>query len=286
MGGHHTTDGADDNTWDTNLDNESASVMKAVGRQLKLWREDAGLKQAELGAALGYSEEMVSAVERGRRLPKPELLRKADEVLCAGGKILAMERDVVEARYPRKVRDLARLEAEAVELGSYGNHNVHGLLQTEEYARALFAMRRPVYGEAEVERHVSARMARRIVFDRTPPPTLSFVMEEVTLRRPLGGKAVLRRQLRHLLELAELRHVELQVMPTDREDHAGMGGQIQVLQLTDGSALGYSEAQLSSRLVSDPREIQILELRYGILRAQALTPVESLTFIHKALGET
>lgn len=143
-----------------------------------------------------------------------------------------------------------------------------------------------MYGEAEVERHVSARMARRIVFDRTPPPTLSFVMEEVTLRRPLGGKAVLRRQLQHLLELAELRNVEPQVMPTDREDHAGMGGQIQVLQLNDGSALGYSEAQLSSRLVSDPREIQILELRYGILRAQVLTPVESLTFIHKALGET
>nr|WP_307128873.1 helix-turn-helix transcriptional regulator [Streptomyces sp. B1I3] len=260
--------------------------MKAVGRQIKLWREAAGLRQSELGAAIGYSEEMVSCVERGRRAPKPEFLDNADRVLEAGGKIAAMHGDVAEARYPKKVRDLARLEGDAVELGAYSNHNMHGLLQTEEYARALFSMRRPAYGEDEIDSHVAARMARQGIYDRRPAPLLTFVLEEVTLRRPIGGRMVLRRQLERLLSVGQLRHVEIQVMPTDREEHAGMAGELRVLKIKDGTTVGYSEAQLTSRLISDPREVQILEMRYGMIRAQALTPRESLAFIEKVRGET
>ncbi len=126
-------------------DEEAAAVLKAVGRQIKAWREAAGMRQSEFGASIGYGEEMVSSVERGRRVPQPEFLDKADEVLDAGGKLSAMKKDVTEARYPKKVRDLAKLEAEAVELGAYANHNMHGLLQTGGYARSLFAMRRPAY---------------------------------------------------------------------------------------------------------------------------------------------
>ncbi|MER5517233.1 helix-turn-helix transcriptional regulator [Streptomyces sp. NPDC002763] len=266
-------------------DEEAEAVLRAVGRQIKVWREAAGMRQSELGTAIGYSEEMVSAVERGRRIPKPDFLEKADEVLGAGGKLALMKEDVERARYPKKVRDLAKLEEEAVELGAYANHNMHGLLQTPEYARALFAMRRPAYPEDELERQVAARMARRGVFDRVPLPLLTFVQEEVTLRRPIGGRMVLRQQLEHLLQLGRLRHVEIQVMPTDREDHAGMGGPIRLLKLQDGKALGHSEAQLHSRVISDPREVQIMEMRYGMIRAQALPPRESLTFIEKVLGE-
>ncbi|WP_344324850.1 helix-turn-helix domain-containing protein [Streptomyces macrosporus] len=281
----HTTDGADGASWGAEWDDEYAPVVRAAGRQIKLWREAAGLTQEELGQAIGYSLGMVSAVERARRLPHPEFLAKADEVLGAGGKLVAMKEDVAEARYPKKVRDLARLEAEATEMGSYNNHNITGLLQTEEYARALFSMRRPAHSEDDLERYVSARLARQEIFTRKPTPTLTFVQEEVTLRRPLGGRMILRRQLEHLLEIGQLRHVEIQVMPTDREDHAGMGGQLHVLKLRDGTAVGYSEAQLNTRLVSDPREVQLLELRYGIIRAQALSPRESLAFIEKLLGE-
>ncbi|WP_455361610.1 helix-turn-helix domain-containing protein [Streptomyces sp. SYSU K21746] len=273
------SDGLDD-------EDDSGAVIKAVGRQLKLWREAAGLRQVEFGASIGYGEEMVSAVERGRRIPKPEYLDQADQVLSAGGRIAAMKKDVEEARYPKKVRDLAKLEAEAVELGAYGNHNLHGLLQTEEYARALFGVRRPALSPDDLDRFVSARLARQEIFARTPLTTLTFVQEEVTLRRPIGGRMVLRRQLEHILEIGQLRHVELQVMPTDREDHAGMGGELQLLKLRDGSTVGHSEAQLTSRLVSNPREVQVLELRYGIIRSQALSPRESSAFIEKVLGET
>jgi transcriptional regulator with XRE-family HTH domain len=284
-GPNYTTDGSDSADWDSGADDDSAGVLRALGRQIKLWREAAGLTQTEFGAAIGYSEEMVSKVERGVRAPKPAFLDNADRVAKAGGKIAAMKSDASEARYPKRVRDLAKLEAEAVELGAYGNHNVHGLLQTEEYATALFVTRRPVMAPDDVERFVAARLARQEIFHRTPLTTLTFVQEEVTLRRPIGGRAVLLRQLDHMLELGQLRHVEVQVMPTDREDHAGMGGELQLLKLNDGSAVGYSEAQLTSRLVSNPREVQVMELRYGIIRSQALTPRESLAFIEKLRGE-
>ncbi|WP_328329998.1 MULTISPECIES: helix-turn-helix domain-containing protein [unclassified Streptomyces] len=285
-GGEYTTDGADDADRDVDLEDDSGAVIAAVGRQIRLWREAAGLRAAELGAAIGYGENQVYKVEAGKRIPKPEFLDRADEVLGAGGKLAEMKKDVADARYPKKVRDLAKLEREAVELGAYGNHNVHGLLQTEEYARALFEMRRPSFGQDEINRHVAGRMGRQEIFERQPVTMLTFVQEEVTIRRPLGGRMVARRQLEHLLEIGQLRNVEIQVMPTEREDHAGMGGQLQLLKFDDGTAVGHWEGQLSSRLISDPKEVRIIELRYGIIRAQALTPRESLAFIEKALGET
>jgi len=278
-------DGADEAGWEGPED-ETQAVVEAVGRQLKMWREAAGLRPAEFGALMGYGENLIYKIERGARIPRPEFLDKADEVLGAGGKIAAMKTDLEQARYPKKVRDLAKLEAEAVELGAYSNHNLHGLLQTKEYTTALFEMRRPAYSQDEVERLVAARMARESIFERSPAPSLTFVQEEVTLCRPVGGRMVLRRQLERLLEVGRLRNVEIQVMPTDRDDHAGMGGQIQVLKFGDGSVVGRDEGQVTSRPITDPKEIRILELRYGIIRAQALTPRESLTFIEKALGET
>lgn len=266
-------------------DDDSGAVIAAVGRQVRLWREAAGMRAAELGAAIGYGENQVYKVEAGKRIPKPEFLDRADEVLGAGGKLAAMKKDVAEARYPKKVRDLAKLEADAVEMGAYDTHNLNGLLQTEEYARALYEMRRPSYSGDQIDRHVAARMGRQEIFERQPLTMLTFVLEEVTVTRPLGGRMVARRQLERLLGIGQLRHVEIQVMPTDREDHAGMGGQFQLLKFDDGTAVAHWEGQLHSRLVSDPKEVRIIELRYGIIRAQALTPRESLAFIEKVLGE-
>ncbi|MEU9672300.1 helix-turn-helix transcriptional regulator [Streptomyces parvus] len=268
------------------LEDDSGAVIAAVGRQIKLWREAAGLRAAELGLIIGYSENLVFKVEGGRRIPKPEFLDKTDAAVGANGKVSAMKKDVEEARYPRKVRDLAKLEAEAIELGAYAGVVIHGLLQTEEYARALYAQRRPAYTEDDIERLVAARMARQVVFDRRPAPLLTFVQEEATLRRRTGGRMVLRRQLEHLLELSQLRHVEIQVMPMDAEEHAGLGGSHRVLRLKDGKTVGHNEVQLISGLITDPRQVQILEMRYNLIRSQALTPRLSREFIEKLLGET
>ncbi|MEU1785901.1 helix-turn-helix transcriptional regulator [Streptomyces sparsogenes] len=268
-------------------EDDSGAVMRAVGRQIKLWREAAGLKQAELGARIGYGEELVSAVERARRIPRPEFLDKADEVLGAGGKIAAMKKDVAEARYPKKVRDVQKLEAEAVELGSYNNSVIDGLLQTEEYARAVFGSRRPAFAEDELEHRVAARMARQEIMAATKTRRVfNFVQCEATLRRRLGGKLVMRAQLERLLEIGQLRSVDLQVLPLSREENSGLGGPFRLLRLKDGTTVGLNEIQLISRVIADPKEAQILDIRYGIIRAQALTPRESLAFIEKVLGET
>lgn len=269
--------------WD---EDDTAAVVRTVGKLVKLCRERSGMTQAELGSAIGYSLEQVSSVERGRRVPKPEFLSQADEVLHADGLLAALQKDVAEARYPQKVRDLAKLEADAVEINLYANHNMHGLLQTEEYARALYGMRWPAFSEEEVDRHVAARIARQEIVYQARPPMLTFVLEEVTLHRPIGGSLCLRRQLEHLLDVGRLRHVNLQVMPTDRDDHAGLGGPMELIKLRDGGSVGHTETQLTNRVISRPKELQILEMRYGIIRSQALTPRESLAFIDKVRGET
>ncbi|MFZ4247117.1 helix-turn-helix domain-containing protein [Streptomyces griseoincarnatus] len=278
---------ADEPGWEVDPDDEwGVAVVATVGRQLKLRREAAGMRACDFAAAVKYGEDLVYKVESGKRIPRPEYLDKADEVLGAGGLIAAMKEDVAKVRYPKKVRDLAKLEGQAVELLSYGSHNLHGLLQTEEYARALLSTRRPALSEDELERAVAARVARKSVFARHPAPELSFVQEEVTLRRPVGGREVLRTQLEHLLELARLRHVEIQVMPTSRGDHPGTGGRIQVLKFQDGTAVGRADDEFGSRPVTDPRHLRILELRYGIIRAEALSARESLAFIEQVLGDT
>lgn len=267
-------------------EDESAAVLRAVGHVVKACRERAGLTQAELGAAIGYGAELVSSVERGRRAPQPEFLEATDRALDTGGTLAALKKDVAEARYPKKVRDLAKLEAEAVELGAYANAVIHGLLQTEEYARALYGNRRPAYTEDEIDRFVAARLSRQSIFDRKPLLTISLVHDELTLRRPIGGTMVMRRQLERLLEVGRLRHVDIQVMPTAREEHAGLAGGFQVLKMGDGATVGQIEAQAYSRVITDPKSARLLDSQYGIIRSQALTPRESQSFIEKVLGET
>ncbi|MER6382433.1 helix-turn-helix transcriptional regulator [Streptomyces sp. NPDC001127] len=277
-------EGVDEAGWDVEPGDEIEPVVQAVGRLLRVCREAAGLTVSELAEAMGYGEDMIRKIERGARIPRPEFLDRADQLLRAQGHLRAFMEDMKRARYPKKVRELADLEARAVEMLAYGNHNIHGLLQTPEYARTLFEMTQPALTEDVVERETSARMARKAVFEREPAPTLSFVLEQVTLERPYGGKMVLRRQLEHLLEVAKLRNVTLQVMPTGREEHAGTQGEIRVLKFADGTSIGRSDGAFNGRPVSSPKDLRILELRYGIIRAQALTPRESQAFIERALG--
>lgn len=274
--------------WEAGLDDDEAgAVMRTVTRQLRLWREAAGLTQAELGAAIKYGEEMVSCVERGRRIPRPEYLDAADDVLGAGGKIAAMKKDVAEIRYPKKVRDLKNLEAEAVELCAYNNSVIHGLLQTEEYARAVLSARRPPFTVDQLEQQVSARMARQeIVSDTTGRAAFSFVQCESTLRRPIGGKMVMRGQLERLSDVCAFRNVDLQVLPLSREENSGLDGSFRLLRLGDGTTVGHVEVAHISRVITEPKEVQLLDIQYGIIRAQALSPRESMALIEKVLGET
>jgi transcriptional regulator with XRE-family HTH domain len=270
---------------------EVADLFRALGRQIKVARARAGMSQKELGDRLGYGEETISSVERGRRTPQPELLVAVDELLECGGLLASAAEDVERARARRRVRhpewfrDYARLEAEAVQLCYFANQAVPGLLQTKEYARAVFASRQPLFDEETIEQRVTARMARQELMTRWPPPTVTAIIQESVLRQPFGGLDVQREQLEHLLETGDLRHVEIQVMPTTSQDHAGMGGPFTLLTPKGKPQVAYLEVQHISRLITDPDEVRVLAAKHGSIRGQALTPRESLRLIEKMLGD-
>jgi hypothetical protein len=163
---------------------------------------------------------------------------------------------------------------------------LNGLLQTPEHARALFGAWQPPYSPDDVERMVAARMARQSIFERDPAPSINFVLEEAPLRREIGGTRVWRQQLEHLLEVGRLWNITLQVMLTKSDAHPGLDGRIELLKFADGTAVGRADGAFNGRPVFDPRQLRVLELQYGAIRAQALTPRESLTFIEQLLGET
>ncbi|MFD8270872.1 helix-turn-helix domain-containing protein [Streptomyces flaveolus] len=277
----------DEPGWEVDPDDEwGVAVIATVGRQLKLRREAVGMRAADFGVAVGYGEDLVYKVEGGKRIPRQEYLDRADEVLGAGGLIAATWEDVKRVRYPKKVRELGKLEARAVEIGVYECNIIAGLLQTPEHARVLMEARQPPYSPDDVERMVAARMARQSVFERDPAPSMHFVLEEAPLRRRVGRTMVWRRQLERLLDVARLHHVTLQVMPTNTDAHPGLDGRIELLKFEDGTAVGRSEGAFNGRPITDPKQLRIVELRYGTIRAQALSPRESLAFIEQLLGET
>ncbi|MEW1722306.1 helix-turn-helix transcriptional regulator [Streptomyces sp. NPDC093109] len=280
-------DETDEPGWEVDPDDEwGVAVITTVGRQLKLRREATGMRTGEFGKAVGYSEDMVYKIESGKRIPRQDFLTRADEVLGAEGLIAATWEDVKKVRYPKKVRALAKLESEAVEIGLYECNIIAGLLQTPEHARAVIAAAQPPYSPGDVERMVAARLARQSIFERDPAPALSFVLEEGVLRRPIGGTMVWRLQLERLLETGRLHNVVLQVMPAHCTAHSGLDGRIEMLKFADGRAVGRSDGAFNGRPTSELKHLRILELRYGTIRAQALSPGESLAFIEQLLGET
>jgi transcriptional regulator with XRE-family HTH domain len=260
-------------------------MLCVFGRQLKLFRERSGMDRARLGSLTGYSPSTIASFEQGRRIPPPKFIDQADEVLDGCGVLSAGKEEVARAQYPAFFRDAAKLEAEAVELHVYDTQLVNGLLQTEEYARAVFAMWQPLLDEALMEQRVAARLARQEIFARRPAPHLSFVIEEAVLLRPLGGEAVWRGQLEHLMLIAEKRNVVIQVMPLSRQEHAGLAGPFTLMEAKDGRRIAYTEVQGDSRVHTERHRVRELERTYGILRAQAHTPTESLALIEKLLGE-
>ncbi|MER8087408.1 Scr1 family TA system antitoxin-like transcriptional regulator [Streptomyces sp. NPDC058316] len=270
---------------------EAADLFHVIGSQLRLLRERSGLTQRELGDRLGYSEDLIRSLERGRRTPQPEFLDAADDLLAAGGLLRAAKEQVARAKararvkHPAWFKDYAKLEADAVELSYYSNHTVPGLFQTEAHARALYAMRKPLLDDDLIEQRVAARLARQVVLTKRPVPMVNCVIEEAVLRRPIGERDVHKEQLDELIRLSKLRNVELQVMPLEHSEHAGLGGPFILLTPARKPQVGYLEVQNISRLITDPEEVRILASRYGCIRSQALTPRKSSALIERLLKD-
>ncbi|MGW5607901.1 helix-turn-helix domain-containing protein [Streptomyces sp. NPDC003753] len=265
---------------------QGTGVPHIFGRQLKRLRTAAEMGRAELGSRTGYSESTIASFEQGRRIPSAEFIARADEVLGAHGVLLELVEEMERAQYPPFFQDAAKFEKEAVALHFFAVQTVPGLLQTQDYARVVFAMRRPPLDEETIEQRVAARLVRQAIFRRRPMPVISFVMEEAILRKQLGGPAVMRGQLEQILLIGEQPNVEIQVMPDAREEHAALSGRFTLIETAKGRRIAYVEAFKSSRLFTDRSTVRELDERYGVLRAQALTPRESLALVEKMLGDT
>ncbi|MGP8298965.1 helix-turn-helix domain-containing protein [Streptomyces inhibens] len=263
--------------------NEPPVSLKIFGKQSRFLREQRGLTRRELASLIPYSESLLAMVERGERPPKPGYVDVVDEALDAGGVLRVLIPDVAEKHHPAWAEEYVKLQAEALALHVYSTHLMHGLLQTEEYARAVFRCLRPSMEEEEIEKSVQARLATQNLLTRRPACRITFALEESVLHRKIGGQTVWEGQLRHLLKLSELHNVQLQAMPLARENHAGLDGPLTLLETPDHHTVGYVEGQRGSYFLTEPDDVSVLSHRYGTLRSQALDAEASRALIQRLL---
>ena len=179
------------------------------------------------------------------------------------------------------------LETAASVIRTFELQFVHGLFQTEDYARAVTMLGHTSAPADEIERRVSLRLNRQDLLNGPEPPQVWSVIDEGALRRPVGGSAVMRAQLDHLVEVARLRHVTIQVVPFSRGGHAAAGGSFTVLRFGEPEVpdVVYIE-QLTSALYLDKHEDvdHYMEVM-NHLSTEALTPADSARFVAEIIRD-
>ncbi|QES48094.1 transcriptional regulator [Streptomyces venezuelae] len=272
---------------DTNQTKRHAS-WTVIGVLAAHFRGQTPFTQESLAEHLHVDRETVASMEQGRRLLQPKMATALDELFETRGALSkALAKVPKRERYPAFAIDFIDHERTAESLQWYENQVVPGLLQTPEYAAAVFGCHYPPLTKEETEQKTAQRMTRQAVFARKPwPPMMHFVLEQVILERPIGGREVLHGQLRHLREMAELPFLGLQIIPTDRTTHAALAGPMVLLETKDHEQLAYLEGQDVGFLQDDPAEVHRLHLKYGMLRSQALSMEDSVGLLDDLLGES
>lgn len=264
---------------------ETSDSLKAFGAVLKAFRKRARLTQEEFAPRVRYSVPTVASVEQGRRFPTLEFVERSEEVLDAFGALRGAARHL--ARQPglaRWFRQWAKLEVEALSLYTYECRLIPGLLQTEAYARKLFANRLPPLTDEQIETRLSARQERQALLRERPNTSYSFILEEHLFLRGTGGPEATRELIDNIATLAELRNIEVQIMPLVRADHAGMDGPMRLVETPDNRWVGYCEGQESGQLIADPKVVSMLQMRYARMRSQALSLEDSLSLLRRMRG--
>ncbi|GAA0458361.1 helix-turn-helix transcriptional regulator [Streptomyces olivaceiscleroticus] len=264
---------------------EASDSLKGFGAVAKTFRERAGLTQEQLAPLVQYAPHTVASIEQGRRFPPRDFIDRAEEVLDAFGTLRAAARHL--SRQPGLAawfRQWAKLEEQAVSLCTYECRVVPGLLQSEAYTRAVFHCHVPPLTDDEIEARLAARQERQMLLRERPNTAFSFILEEALFLRRVGGVAVTRELVDHVLDCATLRNVEVQVMPLAREEHAALEGPMQLLETPETRWYGYIEGQRTGQLIIDGKEISVLQMRYAKMRSQALTPEDSVGLLERMRG--
>lgn len=261
-------------------------LVADVARNMRLRRK---WSQDQLGGEIGFSGAAVSAMETCAQPASDEMLVALERVLGEGLGIFEQAREYVRLdKLPAQFKNYSLLEQKAVGLSLYATLVVHGLFQTEEYARALIGGGYPPLPEQRVEELVEARMSRKALFERQPVALIELILEESVLQRVIGSKEVMRGQLLHLAECAKRRNVTLQVLPLDcglSGEHAGAYGEMNLVETPEHDHLVYLEPQEEALLIKDSAKVSTYAQRYARIRAQALDPRESLGLIERLAGD-
>jgi transcriptional regulator with XRE-family HTH domain len=229
--------------------------MAIWGRELKHYRQAAGLTQVELAERINYSTSLISQIETGNLPASVEFAEACDRELDTGG-ALARTLDYRKGSvFPTWFGEWLPYEEGAAVLKTFQPNVIYGLLQTEAYARALM-------GE-----DVSARMERQKILERPGPPTLHVVLDETVLWRDVGGPKVMYEQLMHLVEISSS-NIKIQVLPNNA--NLGIQGPLVLARLPNGSTAAYLETALRGMVTVAPDDIARADARWESIKAEAL----------------
>jgi transcriptional regulator with XRE-family HTH domain len=270
------------------LDPET-SPLHFFGAEVRRAREAAAMTLADLGARVPCDASTVSRIESGQLSPAERFASACDEAFPQmGGWFGRFYRASLkwDGRYPRWFEDWVDAEGRAAVIRWWEPLLVPGLLQTPEYARALFRAWRTDDDEDKVEQLVVARMDRQRIFDRPRPPAFWAVLDEGVLRRRIGGAKVMADQLVHLADMGERASVKIHVIPAEAGAHLGLLGALAIAGLAgDAPGIVYFESPDEGQTTRDPGTVAKVTLTFETLRSEALPRGASRDLILKVAGE-
>jgi transcriptional regulator with XRE-family HTH domain len=271
-----------------------------LGTQLRRLREASGITPEQAGYEIRGSRSKISRLEHGRVGFKE---RDVEDLLTlygvtdpqdrAGMLSLAQRANTPGwwARYhdiiPDWLEPYLGLEMAASLIRNFELQFVHGLLQTEDYARAVTSLGFGPHAADQVERRVRLRMQRQDVLTDSDPPRAWFVIDEAALRRPIGGRQVMRAQMKHLLDVASLPQITLQVVPFRHGGHAGAGGAFTILRFAapDLPDVVYLEQLTSALYLDDRKDVDHYMEVMNRLSAEAHTPAATTRFLKEIIRD-
>lgn len=264
----------------SNQPNPGESPRVLFGRELRQFRRQANLSQEQLASRIDYTSALISAVENGRRAPTEVFTKLCDDAMELGGVLLRLWPFVHNQASPTWFRPWLDLEREAAVLRSWEPLVIPGLLQTEEYARAIFRGE-PRPTSEMVEEQVTARLERQRIFERPEPPMYWVVLDEGVLHRVIGDRNVLTGQLKRLEELSELPYISIQILPFSANSTAGLEGGFVVAQMPGAPDTVYIESVGHGQLVDRAEDVGRIAARYEVIRAEALPRRASIDVIRE-----
>lgn len=251
------------------------------GAELRKYRKKAKMTQDDLAEVTQFSRSLLSFTERGERNPSHNLARRCDEALGANGELLQCWTHITHAASPRWFRDWLEVEPAAHTLHTWQPLVVPGLLQTEEYARAVLRGK-PGVTDDELEKLVAARMERQAIFARPAPPMLRVVLDEGVLRRPIGGKEVMRAQIERLLISFASPKIVIQVLPLVLGVTTGVLGGFVIAQIQGSADIVYLESALNGQVTNKSEDVEAIQATYDTIRAEAHSQHVSIDVIREA----